>query len=337
MSTSGQREPVGITMGCPVGIGPEIILKFFTASLPRDRVEAVVLGDIRVLGRMAGELGIDIPIVAWQPGDEVVAGTLPVLDLSALAAEKLTWGRPDARTGRAMAGYIEAAAKLVRGGYLAAMVTCPISKYALNLAGYDYPGHTEMLAALTDAGEYAMMMAGERLRVTLVTIHEPLARVPGLIHSSAVSRMIGITARALRHDFGLKNPRIAVAALNPHAGESGMFGNEEAEIIAPAVEECARRWQVSGPCPPDTVFLQAAQGRYDCVVAMYHDQGLIPFKLLHFEDGVNVTLGLPIIRTSVDHGTGYDIAGRGRANPASLIAACRLAAEIAVNRSDNGG
>jgi 4-hydroxythreonine-4-phosphate dehydrogenase len=323
---------LGITMGCPVGIGPEIILRFF-AACPRVKGYApVVLGDIGVLRHAAEVLGLPGTIVPWEPGEPAAPGTLPVCNLSSLPARNLVWGRPDALTGRAMAGYIEAAVRLTRQGVLAGIVTCPITKKALQLAGYPYPGHTEMLAELSGAKEYLMMMAGSRLRVSLVTIHEPLRRVPDLVTRERVTACIRLTARALRTDFALASPRIAVAALNPHAGEQGMFGREELEIIGPAVNECAGEGAVSGPWPPDTVFHRAAAGDFDAVVAMYHDQGLIPFKLLHFKDGVNVTLGLPLVRTSVDHGTAYDIAGQGRADCTSLQAAYALAAEIAGNR-----
>jgi 4-hydroxythreonine-4-phosphate dehydrogenase len=193
-----------------------------------------------------------------------------------------------------------------------------------------------MLAHLTGAKRCLMLMAGSRLRVSLVTIHEPLRRVPELVSRERVRDCICTTAQALKSDFALTAPRIAVAALNPHAGEQGMFGGEEAEVIAPAIADCAGEGEVSGPWPPDTVFHRAAAGEFDAVVAMYHDQGLIPFKLIHFSDGVNVTLGLPVVRTSVDHGTAYDIAGLGRADGASLKAAFLLAAEIAANRVQRG-
>jgi 4-hydroxythreonine-4-phosphate dehydrogenase len=190
-----------------------------------------------------------------------------------------------------------------------------------------------MLAALGGAGEYAMMMAGERLRVTLVTIHVGLAQVAGLLTVAKIAALIELTARSLQRDFGIDQPRLAVAGLNPHAGEAGMFGDEEERLIAPALTRArAAGWRVDGVFPPDTVFNRAAAGQYDAVVCMYHDQGLIPFKLLHFEDGVNVTLGLPFVRTSVDHGTAYDIAGQGKASAASLLAAFALAVKIAGNR-----
>ena len=324
---------LGITMGCPVGIGPEIILRFFADRPAIQGYAPVVLGDIGVLRYTAATLKLPGTVVPWEPEGRLRPGTIPVCNLSSLPCRDLLWGRPDALTGRAMAGYIEAAVGMAQRGVLAGIVTCPITKKALNLAGFPYPGHTEMLADLSGAKGYLMMMAGSRLRVALVTIHEPLRRVPDLVTRESVTACIRITARALRGDFALMHPRIAVAALNPHAGEQGMFGLEEQEIIGPAVSECAGEGAISGPWPPDTLFHRAAAGEFDAVVAMYHDQGLIPFKLLHFKDGVNVTLGLPLVRTSVDHGTAYDIAGKGRADCTSLAAAFSLAAEIAGNRT----
>ncbi len=326
-------KPIGITMGCPVGVGPEIILRLFSA--PREPIAAtlVVLGDINVLRRCAVQLGLTVPIIAWCPGQKVAPGTVAVLSLSDLSEDDCRWGQPNGQTGLAMAGYIEEAVRLIAGGELAGMVTCPIAKSALKAAGYGYPGHTEMLADLTHSDDFAMMLAGERLRVTLVTIHCALANVPAALSVAAVERLINITGGALRDDFGISSPRLAVAGLNPHAGEGGMFGDEEERYIAPAIVRARQEgWQVEGPFPPDTVFFKAANGDFDAVVCMYHDQGLIPFKLLHFADGVNVTLGLPVVRTSVDHGTAYDIAGQGIASAASLIAAVRVAAEIVNNR-----
>jgi 4-hydroxythreonine-4-phosphate dehydrogenase len=323
---------IGITMGCPVGIGPEILLKFF-ASLPdAGGMRPVVIGDLKVILHTSSLLDIPAEIVSWQPGDKVEDRTVPVYNLSSLDISALRWGVPDAETGKAMATYIEEAVRLTGDDVLAGMVTCPITKKGLNLAGYTYPGHTEMLASLTGAGNYLMMLAGRDLKVTLVTIHEPINRVAELISTGKVEECIRLTARSLRNDFGLQNPRIAVAGLNPHGGEQVMFGREEVDIITPAVKAASRECDVSGPWAPDTVFYNAVKGKFDAVVAMYHDQGLIPFKLLHFVDGVNVTLGLPIVRTSVDHGTAYDIAGHGVADSSSLEAAYIMAAEIIANR-----
>lgn len=324
---------IAITMGCPVGIGPEILLKFFTQADSFSKYAPVILGDIGVLQRCATELKIKTRFLAWHPGTPIKTGQIPVLELSRLNAHELVWGHPTIATGKAMVSYIEKAVSLILDGTFSAMVTCPISKSSLNRAGFTFPGHTEMLAALTQSRNYVMMMAGNRLRVTLATIHCPLASVPDRLNQETLTSLIQTTNTALHCDFGLSSPRIAVAALNPHAGESGLFGHEEEEIIGPAIQKMQSAGiQVQGPFPPDTIFSKAASGMFDAVICMYHDQGLIPFKLLHFKDGVNVTLGLPIVRTSVDHGTAYDIAGKGLADPTSLSAAVDMAASIAVNR-----
>lgn len=326
------QQIIGITMGCPVGIGPEIILKFFASFRFGRDCQAVVLGDVAVLRHASGAMKIPTRIVPWLPGEAIKPGTIPVLELSSLPVGDLRWGKPDMLTGKAMAGYIEEGVRLNNEEILSALVTCPITKSALKLAGYDYPGHTEMLAHLTGSRQPLMMMAGKRLKVALVTIHEPISRVAGLLTVDRIADCIRLTARALRDDFAMAQPRIAVAALNPHAGEHGMFGEEERLVIGPAVAACRGDCAISGPWPPDTVFHRALAGDFDAVIAMYHDQGLIPFKLVHFSDGVNVTLGLSIVRTSVDHGTAYDIAGQGKADCSSLRAAFGLAAEIASNR-----
>lgn len=337
-NTLADSTYIGITMGCPVGIGPEIILKFLVNLQGSDRFQPVVIGDIGVLRHCARRLGISAEIKPWRLGDTATPGSVLVHQPAdgsgvALAAGDLVWGQPTLETGRAMAAWIEEAVRLVQTGNLAAMVTCPITKSALQGAGYDFPGHTEMLASLCQTAEYAMMMAGPTLRITLVTIHQGLAQVAASLTQDKILRLIEMTGSSLQHDFGLPEPRMAVAGFNPHAGEGGIFGDEEGRIIAPAIEGArARGWQVAGPFPPDTVFHKAVQGQYDAVICMYHDQGLIPFKLLHFEDGVNVTIGLPIVRTSVDHGTAYDIAGQGKANPSSLQAAFQMAASIVDNR-----
>lgn len=323
-------------MGCPVGVGPEIILKYFQDRGRSKDIVPVVLGDINVLRRCSRELGCGQTCIPWSPGDPVPAEGIPVFSISTLDASALRWGRPDRDTGRAMADYIISAVRLIQAGILDGMATCPISKMALHEAGYTFPGHTEMLAHLTGGASPVMMLAGSRLRVTLVTIHCSLADVPSRINGASVGRLIRLTHQALVADFGLKSPRIAVAGLNPHGGEGGLFGNEEAVAIVPAVEEArSAGLDVQGPFPPDTVFVKAAAGEFDAVVCMYHDQGLIPFKLLHFKDGVNVTLGLPVVRTSVDHGTAYDIAGKGIADPQSLAAAIQLAGTIACSRRRN--
>jgi 4-hydroxythreonine-4-phosphate dehydrogenase len=218
-------------------------------------------------------------------------------------------------------------------GTVDAICTCPIHKANLNQHGFNFPGHTEYLRHLTGAGDVVMMLAGDKLRISLVTIHQALLEVAPLVSIPLVCTTVRITAQSLERDFGLKRPRVAVAALNPHGGEQGRFGREEIEVIRPAVEILQSEGiGVSGPYPADTLFHRAVSGEFDAVVAMYHDQGLIPIKLLHFGEAVNITLGMPIIRTSVDHGTAYDLAGTGTANAGSLNAALRLAASMATNR-----
>ncbi|MDP2806922.1 MAG: 4-hydroxythreonine-4-phosphate dehydrogenase PdxA, partial [bacterium] len=218
-------------------------------------------------------------------------------------------------------------------GSVAAMATAPISKEAMHRAGHDYPGHTELLAELCGTNDYVMMLAGDVLRVSLVTIHEALKDVPGLVSFDRILKTIRVTESGVRRLTGIPQPRLAVLALNPHCGESGMFGNEERDIIGPAIQAAqAEGIAAVGPLSADTLFHFAQQGTYDGVVAMYHDQGLIPLKMLHFDDAVNVTLGLPIIRTSVDHGTAYDLAGTGTASESSLLAAIRMAAGMAGSR-----
>jgi 4-hydroxythreonine-4-phosphate dehydrogenase len=337
-SSSNRPNLVAITMGCPVGIGPEIILRFLTKKKSVEQYLPVVVGDIDVLQRCAKELEISVDISAWQPGDPVDVEKIQVVEPKRskgyeLQPESLSWGVPGKETGHAAAAYIMEAVRLITHGDLDAMVTCPIAKYAIHLAGYKFSGHTEMLASLCDAQNFGMMMAGNRLKVSLVTIHTPLSTVAEKLDQAEVRRIINLTGETLLKDFALARPRIAVAGFNPHAGESGLFGHEETMIIEPAVTgSVSEKWELVGPLPPDTVFKMAFDNKFDAVVAMYHDQGLIPFKLVHFEDGVNLTMGLPIIRTSVDHGTAYDIAGKGLASDSSLEAAFFMATQIIGNR-----
>jgi 4-hydroxythreonine-4-phosphate dehydrogenase len=323
-------------MGCPAGIGPEIILRYFAGNEDSTNIRAVVLGDRKVLEKCSADLQLPAQCVSWTPGSPLPASGIPVVQLSALELEDIEWGHPNKATGIAMAHYIESGVKLAQQGYIQGIATCPISKSSLNDAGYHFPGHTEMLATLTKAPSFAMMMAGSKLRVTLVTIHCPLRDVANSLTKEAVYSMIRTTHQALGIDFAINEPKIAVAGLNPHGGENRLFGSEEEQVIGPAIELArTKKINVSGPYPPDTVFFKAASGDFDAVVCMYHDQGLIPFKLLHFEDGVNITLGLPIVRTSVDHGTAYDIAGKGLASHRSLDEAVKLAAVISRNRASH--
>ncbi len=332
------KPPLGITMGCPAGIGPEIIVRAIAArSCSDDAPGCVVLGDRRILERACDVTGLGYMkerITPWQPGAPAERGNINLLEETRLACSDVPFGKESAVTGRAAYAYLIRAIELALDGSISGIVTAPLSKAGLRMAGINHPGHTEILAEATGTRNYAMMLAGSRLRVTLVTIHCALADVAAALSTPEVLRLIKITDRALRELFNIQAPRIAVAALNPHAGEGGMFGDEEKKIISPAVREAEDLGiEASGPLPPDTVFHAAWQGNFDAVVCMYHDQGLIPFKLVHFSDGVNVTLGLPVIRTSVDHGTAYDIAGTGKADPKSLCAAMSMASGFAANRS----
>ncbi|MCI5139539.1 MAG: 4-hydroxythreonine-4-phosphate dehydrogenase PdxA, partial [Candidatus Electrothrix sp. AR1] len=245
-------KPIAVTMGCPVGVGPEIILRLFENLEAETAFPPVVLGDLAVLSRTAKQLKSQVEPVPWRSGNEIRPGTVPVMELSQLKAKELHWGKPTQETSMAMAEYIRAAVQYTLSGDFAAMVTCPISKKALNNAGVHFPGHTEMLAHLTETAHYRMMLAGSRLRVVLVTIHEPLAKISDLLTIAEIQDCIKMTAKSLRTDFSLTTPRIAIAALNPHAGEQGMFGLEEIEIIKPALDryeqgECEA--EISGPWP----------------------------------------------------------------------------------------
>ena len=326
---------IGITMGDPAGIGPEIIVKALGDKNLYRMCRPVVLGDLTILSSAVSRDPRDVSLytITTPLEAEAVPGRIDLLAVSDLKDRAGLPGKPTIEGGNAMVEYIVKAVDMCMNGLLGGMVTCPISKVLMHRAGYSYDGHTRLIAHLTDTDGYVMMLAGEKLRVSLVTIHCALKEVPALLNTEAVYRTIFVTAQALRADFGIENPSLAVAALNPHAGESGLFGSEEEEIIIPAVNRAAENGlNVIGPFPADTLFYKAASGQFDAVVAMYHDQGLIPLKLLHFSDAVNVTLGLPIIRTSVDHGTAYDIAGTWKADASSLRAAIIMAAKMVENR-----
>jgi 4-hydroxythreonine-4-phosphate dehydrogenase len=328
---------IAVTMGDPVGIGPEVILKALLREDIYRVCTPIVVGDIHVLRTAATRLGPISFHTITNPLDATGrCGLVEVIPLSNLKANSFFPGRPTVSGGKAMVDYVKAAVDLIKDGGVSAMVTCPINKELMHKAGYRFDGHTELLATLTDTKNYGMMLAGDRLKVSLATIHCALKDVPRRLNKELLIKTIRLTYHSLEEDFAIKGPHVAVAGLNPHAGEAGLFGLEENEIIQPAVEEVkSDGLNVEGPFPPDTVFYHAMQGTFDAVVAMYHDQGLIPLKLLHFSDSVNITLGLPIIRTSVDHGTAYDIAGKGVADPSSLIAAIKMAAEIAKVRTKN--
>ena len=325
---------IGITMGDPSGIGPEIIVKALSDSVLYQTCRPVVLGDPAALSAtLKINEGLSINEISRVGDSRGRPGRIDLLPVSRLGRDKFIPGKPSIAGGKAMVDYITRAVEMAQRGELAAMVTCPISKALMHDAGYLFDGHTQLISHLTETDDFVMMLAGEKLRVVPVTIHCSLKEVPSRLDADGIYRAIAVTWTALQADLGVDNPHIAVAALNPHAGESGLFGSEEEEYIRPAIERARDDgYTVEGPFPADTVFNRAAAGRFDVVVAMYHDQALIPLKMLHFFDAVNITLGLPIIRTSVDHGTAYDIAGRGVADPASLKAAIRMAVLMAKNR-----
>ncbi len=340
MTTTADARPLlALTMGDPVGVGPEIMVLALADPAIYQACRPVVLGDLPALERARQALTPELTLnVTPEPAQgRYQAGTIDLLALSRLSPGDLNHSHPSPAGGKAMVSYILTAIDMALDQKVAGMVTGPISKAALHLAGYRYPGHTELLADRTGATEVAMMLAGGKFRVVLATIHCALSEVPGRLSFDGLLRLFSLTCRALQHDFGIAAPRLGVAALNPHASEGGLFGEEETEMIIPAVLEArGRGLPVSGPFPADTLFWRHAQGEFDAICAMYHDQGLIPLKLLHFMDAVNVTLGLPIIRTSVDHGTAYDLAGTGDAHPGSLKAAIFMAAEMAGRRGVRG-
>jgi len=332
------QKPLLITMGDPTGVGPEIIVKaLLCGALDGLSRPLVVAGDPGCLVRAARVYGVQAESF---PGGGLASHrlrlaerTLAVHSLSDLPAEQLPYGQPDAACGRAMLACIEWVCDRCLAGEAAGMVTAPINKAAIHAAGSPHPGHTELLAARCGVGEVVMMLAGERLKVCLVTTHLALADVPAALSSDGILATLRIADGALRRFFGIDQPRLAVLGLNPHAGEGGLFGDEEQRLIRPAIAAAQRLGiAATGPHSADTLFHFAVQeNACDAVVCMYHDQGLIPLKLLHFEDAVNVTLGLPIVRTSVDHGTAYDLAGSGRASEKSLVAAVKMAERMTKN------
>lgn len=308
---------LGITLGDPAGIGPEIVVAALAAVTPVKRACCTVYGDRGPLERAAKLLGIALPEVT-------VVGTG--------AGEHAIPGAPDERSGAAQVGYLEAAVAAAKRGEHDALVTAPISKTWARRGGFQFLGHTEMLAARLDADNVAMFFVGPKLKIALATVHRPLVEVVLELTTDRVRCVIELLAASLARDFGLVAPRIGVVGLNPHAGEDGLLGDEDAEIIAPAVTDPCGRAVLSGPLVPDAAFRDHLYGKYDALVAMYHDQGLIPVKLIDFDESVNVTLGLPIIRTSPDHGTAYDIAGKGIARAVSMQRALDLAFQMLETR-----
>jgi len=347
---------LAITMGDPGGVGPEIIIKALNSTEVKNRCIPIVIGDAGVLKEASDLLKPPLKLRTIKSPDESkpTKGSIEVIDVippnpcptdgrrAPLVKGGIKSGivkggmgrfekcKPTPEGGKACVSYIKKAVELALNKHVDGIVTAPISKEALKMAGFKWPGHTEMLADLTNTKDYTMMLIGKPLRVILVTIHTALKNVPDLITKSKVLKTIRLAKKACDM-LNIRNPRIAVAGLNPHAGEAGIFGDEEIKKIIPAVKEAIKeRIPVSGPYPPDTIFHKAYKGDVDIVVCMYHDQGLIPLKMIAFDKGVNVTIGLPFVRTSPDHGTAYDIAWKGVANPLSMIEAIKVAAMLKI-------
>jgi len=321
-------------MGDPAGIGPEVIVKALARPGIRRLCRPLVIGSAEVLAKTIRRLRASVKFCRVQAADLPCSGAaIPVLDPLTHPLPPFALGRISKETGEAQARYVKEAVQLALNENIAGIVTGPINKEAINLAGYAYPGHTEFLAELTGAKEVGMMIVGGPLRFMFTTTHVAMKDLASRLTIETVERAIRLCHQGLTQLFRIRRPRIAVAALNPHGGEGGLFGTEEIEVIAPGIARARELgYPALGPFPADTLIGQAARGTYDAVVVMYHDQGLIPLKLAAFGKSVNTTLGLPIIRTSVDHGTAYDIAGKGIADEGSLVEAIRLAAQFAVRR-----
>jgi len=336
-----ERLPLAVTAGDPAGIGLEITIKAWGDRASNDIPPFALFADVREVVARARALGGQAQVKRIASLSEAVGlfdRAIPVIDVA--QAMPATAGQPDPRNGAAVIAAIESATTAVLAGDALALVTNPIAKSVLYGAGFNHPGHTEFLAALAararpnEPHTPVMMLACDELRVVPLTIHVAIAKVPGLITRALILDTAHIVHRALMQDFAIAGPRIAIAGLNPHAGEAGTIGSEDRAIIAPAIAELAAEGlRVSGPHSADTLFHAQARNRYDAVLAMYHDQALIPIKTLAFDHGVNMTLGLPFVRTSPDHGTAFDIAGKGTARPYSLIEALKLARAAAIRRA----
>jgi 4-phospho-D-threonate 3-dehydrogenase / 4-phospho-D-erythronate 3-dehydrogenase len=326
------RPLLAITMGDPAGIGPEVALKALRHADIYSHCRPLLIGDRRILERAAAWL--DQPALGYEsvgaPAEGYyAAGMVALLDLGNAAPEACPTGQVSAPSGRAAVEYVFSACDLALTGAVDAVVTAPLNKEAMNMAGFHFAGHTELLAERTGAQRVSMLLVGPQLRIVHVSTHVALEEAIRRVTQERVTAVIDLAYESCQA-LGIATPRIAVAGLNPHASEGGLFGDQEAREIVPAIKAArARGLDVSDPQPPDTVFLRAVKGAYDIVVAMYHDQGHIPMKLLAFDSGVNVSVGLPIIRTSVDHGTAFDIAGTGKASEESMLAAIDVAVQMA--------
>lgn len=325
------NNTIAITMGDPAGIGPEIIIKALSEGELAGK-PAVVVGCLQTLRRIQA-LGIT-PTVELKPIKQVsqahfAPGIINVIDEPLADPQALIPGKVQAQAGDLAYRCVKRATELAMAGEVTAIATAPLNKEALHLAGHLYPGHTELLAKLTHSRDYAMVLYTDKLKVIHVSTHIALRKFLDTLNAERIETVLTMADTFLKR-VGIKQPRIAVAGVNPHAGENGLFGDEEIQIVSPAIVAAKQHGiNVTGPCPPDTVFLQAYEGQYDMVVAMYHDQGHIPLKLLGFYDGVNITAGLPFIRTSADHGTAFDIAWTGKAKSESMATSIKLATQLA--------
>ncbi|NOZ66473.1 MAG: 4-hydroxythreonine-4-phosphate dehydrogenase PdxA [Alphaproteobacteria bacterium] len=334
-STINKSLPFALSLGEPAGIGPEIILKTWAERSRHDLPPFFVIGSLEILTKTARELGLDVPFQpiskATESGD-IFQKSLPILLLDHKA--DFNFGKASPQTAPLVLKSIETAVQLILEGQAAGLVTAPIQKSVLYEAGFTCPGHTEYLAELCSSNTPpVMMLLSAELRVVPLTIHRAISEVPGAITADLIEQTCHTLHAALKQDFGIETPRIAVAGLNPHAGEDGSMGQEEQLVIAPALERLRNQgMDIRGPMPADTMFHAAARATYDAALCMYHDQALLPLKTLDFDGGVNVTLGLPIVRTSPDHGTALDIAGKNMASPNSMINALKQAEKIHLNR-----
>lgn len=335
-----KKRIIGITLGDPAGIGPEVTLKALHCLKKDPSFHPVLVGRASFFSRLSRRLNLRSSFADVQDPGDLPADRFGIpCFFDGLFPESVPLGRSRPPLTTLAVRSIDLAAGLAMAGTFDAIVTPPINKAGLRDAGYDMPGHTEYLARLSGTRKFEMMLVGGNLRVVLVTRHVPLKDVPGLLTQKRVEDAIVLTATELERTFGIKNPRIVICGLNPHAGESGVLGREEIRIIGPAVRAVRRkriRARLFGPLSPDSLFCDAYAGRYDAEICMYHDQGLIPLKMISRGHGVNVTLGLPFVRTSPDHGTGYDIAKSFCADPGSMIQAIRLAVRLSQNREKHG-
>lgn len=328
------KPKIAITIGDFNGVGPEIILKSITNPSVKKEIQPLLIGSFDIFQHYATSLKIGLPLVKVESQSiKFENGTVPVIDVQKVTVKQLQVGHSAPDAGVCAGSAIERAIKLCLGKEVDAMVTAPVSKEALHYAGYNFPGQTEMLAMLTRSERVTMMLLSSTMRVALATVHVPVKKISENIFLDRLVEKLETVNTSLKNDLGVSSPKIAVLGLNPHAGENGAIGSEEKDVIIPALKKVQEKGiDAAGPFPADGFFAAGAYKKYDAILAMYHDQGLIPLKMSGFDEGVNFSAGLKIIRTSPDHGTAFDIAGKGIANPGSMIAAINLASSISQRR-----